>query len=77
VTAREVIELIEARRLLRSGEARKIRLAAGLSQTEISRSVGVSAGAVSRWESGSRRPVGEPAMAYAGLLKSLREAVAS
>jgi DNA-binding transcriptional regulator YiaG len=71
VTAREVLELAEARRLLRSGEARDIRLRAGLSQTEVARSVGVTAGAVSRWETGSRRPVGEAAVRYARLLADL------
>ena len=74
MSGQEVLELAEARRLLRSGEARDIRVAAGLSQPEIARSIGVTPGAVSRWETGERRPVGEPAIAYAELLRSLREA---
>lgn len=74
MSGREVLELAEARRLLRSGEARDIRVAAGLSQSEIARSIGVTAGAISRWEGRERRPVGEPAVAYAELLRSLREA---
>jgi DNA-binding transcriptional regulator YiaG len=73
VTAREVLELAATRRLLRSGEARRIRLDAGLSQTEIARSVGVTAGAVSRWETGSRRPVGEAAVRYAQVMLELEK----
>ena len=73
MTARQVIELTEARRLLRSGEARRIRLDAGLSQPEIARTIGVTAGAISRWETCSRRPIGAAALAYAELLTSLRK----
>ena len=73
MTTREVLELAEARRLMRSGEARSIRVAGGLSLSEIARSIGVTPGAVSRWETGDRRPVGESAMAYAELLTSLRK----
>jgi len=74
MTTRQMIELTEARRLLRSGEARRIRVAAGLSQPEIARTIGVSPSAISRWETGSRRPTGEPALAFAELLTSLRKA---
>ena len=74
LTARDVIELTKARRLLRNGQAQRIRVDAGLSQIEIARSIGVSAGTVSRWESGDRRPVGDAALAYARVLLSLCEA---
>lgn len=73
MTARQVLELAEARSLLRSGEARRIREAREISLSEIARGIGVTPGAVSRWETGERRPVGESALAYAELLTSLRK----
>lgn len=69
----EVLELAEARRLLLSGEARAVRVAAGVSGSELARSIGVTPGAVSRWETGKRRPTGPAASAYAALLTSLRK----
>ena len=75
MTRKEVLELAEARRFLASGTARRIRLDHRLSQGEIAGAVGVSASAISRWESGARRASGRPAIAYARLLKCLRDAV--
>jgi transcriptional regulator with XRE-family HTH domain len=69
-----VLQLTEARRLLRSGEAREIRQAAGLSLHEVACVCGVTPGAVSRWEQGERRPTGGAAVSFAKLLEKVREA---
>ena len=74
MTTRQVLQLTEARRLLRSGEAREIRHAAGLSLHEVARVCGVTPGAVSRWEQGERRPTGDAAVQFANLLARIREA---
>lgn len=74
LTTRQVLQLREARRLLRTGEARSAREAAGLSLNEVGSVCGVTPGAVSRWERGERRPTGQPAVAYARLLTSIRAA---
>ena len=71
VTGRQVLDLAEARRLASSGDGRRIREAHGLSLAEVGSAVGVSPGAVSKWEHGQRRPFGKPAVAYARLLRVL------
>jgi transcriptional regulator with XRE-family HTH domain len=71
VTSKQVLELAEARRLARSGDARRIRQASGLSLSEVGAAVGVTPAAVSKWECGQRRPFGRPAIAYARLLREL------
>ncbi len=65
--------LVEARALLRSGEARRIRLAAGLSVERIAGDVGASASAIHRWERGERVPRGRAATDYVALLLRLRD----
>ena len=45
----QVEEVVWARRLARSGGARVIREGAGLSASEVARLIGVTPGAVSRW----------------------------
>jgi transcriptional regulator with XRE-family HTH domain len=54
-----------------SGQAREIRKAARLTQSDIARSVGVTFSTLSRWESGERLPRGEAALRYAALLDRL------
>jgi DNA-binding transcriptional regulator YiaG len=71
VTNRQVLDLVEVRRLAETGEARRIRAARQLSLAEAGSAVGVSAEAVRKWESGARRPTGRPALAYLRLLKAL------
>lgn len=63
--------LAAIRRLLRSGEAKFIRLEAGLTQGELARLLDVTPGAVSRWEAGDRIPRGEVALRYRELLRGL------
>ena len=74
MTTRHALQLIEARALLRSGEAREIRQAAGLSLHEVALVCRVTPGAVSRWENSERRPTGEAAVLFASLLAKIREA---
>ncbi len=68
-----VERLVEARSLLASGEARRIRLAAGLSLEQMAIQVGVSVSAIYRWERGDRVPRGRAAIEYATLLLRLRD----
>jgi len=68
-----VKRLIEARTLLASGEARRIRLAAGLSLEKAAAEVGVSASAIYRWERGDRIPRSRGAVEYAARLLRLRD----
>jgi transcriptional regulator with XRE-family HTH domain len=66
--------LVEARHAVRSGRAARVRRAAALSQGELAAAVGVTASAISRWETGSRLPQAEPAVAYARTLRRLERA---
>ncbi len=74
VTDTDLLELSRARADLRSGLARALRQAAGLTQGEVGRAVGVYPETVCRWESGARKPQGESALRYARLLAKLRRA---
>jgi DNA-binding transcriptional regulator YiaG len=58
MSAPDPIELTEVRAWLRSGVAREIREAHGLSLAEVARSIGVCEASLSRWECGSRVPHG-------------------
>ena len=77
LTATDLIELRDLRRFLRTGQARRLRLRAGLSLQEVAGAVGASAPAVFRWEVAERVPRGERAVRYWRLLQSLGEAKAS
>jgi DNA-binding transcriptional regulator YiaG len=72
----EALLLVRARRAVEDGSARRIREAAGLSQSEVARICGVTPAAVARWEQNERRPRGAAAIVYARLLNDL-EAVVS
>lgn len=61
----------------RSGDARRVREAALLSQEDLARSIGVDPTAVSRWERGVALPRGAAALRYAALLDRLSKAVAA
>lgn len=63
--------VIFARQAGRSGLARALRVRAELSQSEIAREIGVSAGVISLWENGKRRPRGQGAERYGAFLKRL------
>lgn len=62
--------IAETRAHCRSGQARQIRLAAGLTQLEVASALGVTRAAVSQWERGQRVPA-EHALAYGRLLREL------
>ena len=73
----QALQIAKVRRLLASGDARRARTATGLSLTEVASVLGVSPAAVSRWETGPRRPTGRAALAYGRLLAELAEAARS
>ena len=61
----------EARELVRSGEARELRLAARLSLAELAEDVGVHPTTIWGYEAGRRTPTGAAAVRYARLLRKL------
>lgn len=69
-----IVKLVTVRAWLRSGKAREIRVAAGLSLREVSDAVGIAVATLHRWESLERRPTGAAAVRYADLLQELQEA---
>jgi DNA-binding transcriptional regulator YiaG len=71
VKVSELQELSRLRALLRSGAARSIRTAAGLSLGEVAEPLGVSKTSILRWERGQHAPRGDLALAYWQLLQSL------
>lgn len=73
LTIGDLRTLSEVRVLARSGAARSIRLAAGLSLTELGAVVGVTGPAIYRWETGDRSPRGVAAIRYAEVLRGLTD----
>jgi transcriptional regulator with XRE-family HTH domain len=69
----ELVRLANTRDACRSGAARLIRLASGLTLEEVGREIGVSVSTVFRWENGERVPRGEAAARYARLLAALAD----
>jgi len=65
--------LVRVRQLAASGEARRIRQSANVSLNEIAEEVGVSLGAVWKWETGNARPTGQSALRYLRLLERLAD----
>lgn len=63
--------LAKARELAASGEARTVRLRSKTSLIEIAEVCGVDTGTVWKWEMGKRRPRGEAAIRYVGVLEML------
>jgi DNA-binding transcriptional regulator YiaG len=59
--------------MIRSGKARAIREAAGLSRSEIADSIKVNQSSIARWENGERMPRGPAAQRYGRLLRELAE----
>jgi DNA-binding transcriptional regulator YiaG len=63
--------LTRVRELAASGEARRLRKAARLSQPEVAAACGTTPSAVSRWERGRRTPRGAAARRYAAIIVGL------
>lgn len=68
----QIQELAEAARLSRTGEGRRIRQQAGVNATAVATACGVTASAVSRWETGTRTPKGKAAVAWVRVIRSLK-----
>ncbi len=68
---RDITILVEARKAARSGRGRELRRQVGLSQTEMGSFCGVTATAISLWESGKRTPRGAAAYRYGQLIQLL------
>ena len=60
-----------ARRAARDGSGRRVRLAAGVSLTEMAAACGVEPQTVLRWEAGTRSPRARAAEKYAAALSTL------
>jgi len=75
-TRTRVEQLTLVRAWAKSGRARELRLDAGLSLEELAAEIGVTAGALSRWERGERRCTGEPAVRWATALTRLQRVAA-
>ena len=67
----DTTDLIRVRRMVETGAARAIRLAAGLSLAEIARAADVTRATVWRWEAGERRPHGPAASRYLRVLEEI------
>jgi transcriptional regulator with XRE-family HTH domain len=77
MTENDLLKLATVRAAARSGEAKELRVRAGLSQAEIAEACGVRRPTVGAWESGTRSPHGDAALAYARVLGRLRHAGAA
>lgn len=64
---------VELRTWIATGQARCLRIAAGLSQAQVAHDCEVSASAVHRWERGNRLPRGRNVLAYHRFLARLVE----
>lgn len=69
----EVLLAARAVRLARSGEARRIRLAAGVSTEVVAGECDVTTDAVVKWEKGLRMPSGRRAVRYGRVLTELEQ----
>ena len=70
----QIMLLVAARKRIGSGTARQIREAAGLTQADIAKLIGVGASAMSRLEAGTRAPRPETAIKWAAVLAKLERA---
>lgn len=68
-------DLLTVIQLLRSGEARRIRESAGLSQGELAAWVGVDKVTLWRWENGEKRPRANSALRYLTVLNEIKGVV--
>jgi DNA-binding transcriptional regulator YiaG len=67
---------LQARRELPSPAARRaLRTAAGVSQEDVARAIGVTRQCISWWEAGGRTPSGENLTRYVAALDEIKRAV--
>lgn len=66
-----IMAMARLRRLVRSGEARRIRERAQVRQREVAEELGVSIPTVFKWEEGRRGPNNQHAVPYLRLLDAL------
>ncbi|MGI8406961.1 MAG: helix-turn-helix domain-containing protein [Actinomycetota bacterium] len=71
IEADELTRLVRVRSLTRSGAAKSIRVAAGLSLREVAQSIEVSPATILRWERRDRVPQGDRALRYLSVLEGL------
>jgi DNA-binding transcriptional regulator YiaG len=69
--APDIVILALTRALIRSGEARRLRVRHGLSLSEVGASIDVAATVIAKWERGETRPTTEHTLAYGELLSKL------
>lgn len=68
---RNAVVLTKMRDAVRSGEARELRTASGLSLREVAEDIGTHVATIHRWEQGICLPRGPHALRYAKLLDEL------
>lgn len=74
--AAELLVVVQVREMLRTGKARRIREAAGLSTRDVATAVGVDAKALHKWEIGKTRPQHATAVLYGRFLLELQRTLA-
>jgi DNA-binding transcriptional regulator YiaG len=73
----DVLRVVQRRRGMSPDLRRLLREGADLHQADLARALDVSPAAVSRWESGKRRPQGKAGEAYLDFLDRLAREVLS
>lgn len=71
MTTDDLLALRRVRQLLESGATKSIRLASGLTLSDVAANLDVSPAAVSRWEARLRSPRSGTALRYGRLLEDL------
>jgi DNA-binding transcriptional regulator YiaG len=70
-TPDDAARVARVRHMSKTGQAKAIRVGAGLSQQDVANACKVSRAAVANWEGRRRAPRSEAALAYAALLTRL------
>lgn len=69
----DLLALKRVRALVKSGNARALRVSAGLGLTEMARAAGVAPRSLYRWEHGKQTPSGPAALRYGRVLQRLMQ----
>ncbi len=70
----ETTDLVELRRLILTGEARRIRRDAGLAAATVAADVRVTKATLNRWETGKVTPLRHHAIAWLKVLRDIQAA---